>query len=426
MNKRHLLKSLPCISIYFVVTIFFLQACTQHHGLPSPSNPSAKFFGNKSEAGEEVVHQGINKSVFASDLDCREAEFSYKAVNYRGNKNIQGTEPLISNQNTQHIFNRDLPLSPGDLVDIKIEDGEGFSGQYIVNPDGSIKVPHLDPVKAAGLGLGQISKDIELALVRGEIFQPSTAKVIIQVLQLAAIEVAVSGAVFEPGRVRINESSNENTLDQRIKAAGDHSARRNLSEALRAASGIRPDAKLDQIILIRNGWRLQLDMSGVLSGNPSRDIALIDGDQVIVPSTGCFQSHLVRPSQITPKGFRVFMSNLIVPSESNANGAVGRFSSNLPYGTRLLQAAVSANCVGGIQLTNAPRKIILASKNPITGEIQVIERSVELLMRQAHREDINPYIMPNDALACYDSDVTNLRDFARTITELITPLKLLF
>lgn len=426
MKNYQLLKSLPCISTCFVVTIFFLQACTQHHGLPSPRNPSDKFFGNKGEAGEEVVHQGIHKSVFASDLDCREADFSYKAVNYRGSKRIQGTEPVNGNQQAQHIFNRDLPLSPGDLVDIKIEDGEGFSGQYIVSPDGSLNVPHLDPVKAAGVGLAQVSKDVELALVRGEIFQPSTAKVVIQVLQLASIEVAVSGAVFEPGRVRINESSNENTLDDRIKASGDHSARRNLSEALRAASGIRPDAKLDQVILIRNGWQLQLDMSGVVSGNPSRDIALIDGDQVVVPSTGCFQTHLVRPSQITPKGFRVFMSNLIVPSESNANGGVGRFSSNLPYGTRLLQAAVSANCVGGIQLTNAPRKIVLASKNPITGEIQVIERSVELLMRQAHLEDINPYIMPNDALACYDSDVTNLRDFAKTITEIITPLKLLF
>ena len=144
----------------------------------------------------------------------------------------------------------------------------------------------------------------------------------------------------------------------------------------------------------------------------------------MVPTSGCFQPHLVRPSQITPKGFRVFMSNLIAPAFDNASAAVGRFSSSLPYGSRLLQAAISANCVGGTQLTNAPRKVVLASNNPLTREMQVIERSVEELMRYANRDDINPYMMPGDAIACYDSDITNIRDAARGLTDFLSPLKL--
>jgi len=68
---------------------------------------------------------------------------------------------------------------------------------------------------------------------------------------------------------------------------------------------------------------------------------------------------------------------------------------------------------------------MLASTNPITGDYQVIERSVEELMRQAHDAQKNPYLMPNDAVACYDSDVTNIRDIARFMMDIINPIKLL-
>lgn len=65
------------------------------------------------------------------------------------------------------------------------------------------------------------------------------------------------------------------------------------------------------------------------------------------------------------------------------------------------------------------------SNNPITGQTQVIERSVEQLMRMPYRDLINPYVMPNDAIACYDSDVTNLRDIAGTLLDLIAPFSAL-
>jgi hypothetical protein len=236
----------------------------------------------------------------------------------------------------------------------------------------------------------------------------------------------VTGAVFQPGRVLINDNGKKMLIEQRVNATGDFSNKRLLSEALRAASGIRPDAKIDQIILIRQGWQIEVDLTGILTGLPVKDYPLIAGDQIIVPSTGCFQSHLVRPSQITPKGIRVFMSNLIDSAHNNSSANVNRYSTTLPYGTKLLQAAVSANCVGGKEWTNAPRKVMLASINPMTQQTQVIERSVEQLVRQANRDEINPYVMPNDAIACYDSSVTNLRDVARTVLDVITPFTLLF
>ena len=286
-------------------------------------------------------------------------------------------------------------------------------------------MPIIGVIEAGGATTNKLETKIELALVKAEIFQPANSSVTIHVLNWSSIEVSVAGAVFQPGTVLINKKPTGIQNSEHLEAFGDYSTTRLLSEAIRAASGIRPDAKLDQIILLRKGWQVQIDMTGMLSGNLVTDYPLVAGDRVIVPSTGCFQEQLVRPSLITPKGFRVFMSNLIDSAGDNSSAAVGRYSTSLPYGTRLLQAAVSANCVGGKDWTNAPRRVVLASRNPITGDTQVIERSVEELMTMPNKGNINPYLMPNDAVACYDSDITNYRDIAKTVVDLILPFKLL-
>ena len=130
---------------------------------------------------------------------------------------------------------------------------------------------------------------------------------------------------------------------------------------------------------------------------------------------------LARPSRITPPGIRVFMSNLTQPAASNAASAIGQDATRLPYGTRFLQGLVSANCVGGIQATNAGRWGVLISRNPITGESEVVARSIEKLVRSANRDDYNPVLLPNDAIACYDSHMTNVRDVIAMVSEVAAP-----
>lgn len=409
-----------------LIVMAALSACTQHHALKTPENPSQKLYGTISESGEYVSHEQPEILSYASDLDCSNSPYEYAAMHYRVDKRLStGVKHVLDHRQRDRLFNSDLTLSPGDMIELRIENGDGFSGRYILNPQGMVNIPYLKSISLLGMNVYQAAEKIEMALVKAEMFQPATISTNVQVLEWAEIDIVVTGAVFEPGRKRINQKFKERHVGEKMAAFGDYSSTRFLSEALRAASGVRPDAKLDQVILIRNGWQVEVDMGGIISGQHVDDIPLIAGDQVIVPTTGCFQKHLVRPSQITPKGFRVFMSNLIDSSMSNANAAVGRYSTSLPYGARLLQAAVSANCVGGKEWTNAPRKVILASTNPITGRYQVIERSVEALMREAHNEQQNPYLMPNDAVACYDSDATNIRDIANFMSDIISPLKLL-
>ncbi len=402
-----------------------LIGCTQGHSLSAPQHSQADFYGKSKGSGTQVRQQSPAESVFATAKQCEQYQNFAAAEHY-----ITGEPIKLSDYQPASfpVSNGQLALSglsPGDMVAVFLENGEGFNGNYIINSRGLLTLPLLAPIDVMGLPSNRVAEKISMALIKREIFKPATANVTVQVLNWSEIEVSVSGAVFNPGRVLINELRPTSKLEQITDAFGDFSSKRLLSEALRASGGVRPDAKLDQVILIRKGWRIETDMSGILTGKAVKDYPLIAGDRIIVPTTGCFQANLVRPSQITPKGFRVFMSNLIDSAGSNANAAVGKYSSNMPYGTRLLQSAISANCVGGKQWTNAPRKVVLVSVNPLTAQTQVIERSIEELIRNPNREQINPYLMPNDAVACYDSDVTNLRDIAATIADVILPLTLL-
>jgi len=420
-NKNY--KMIPVLVA--LIGTLVTQGCA-HHSSETIDESALRFYGTPANNGDDFMHEQSPNALFSDGLNCSKFQSMGAALNYRTDKplSLNANNMKASGENDP-ILAQGLLLSPGDLVEVLIEDGEGFNGRYIVDNAGYVKLPIIGVIEAGGATTNKLETKIELALVKAEIFQPANSSVTIHVLNWSSIEVSVAGAVFQPGTVLINKKPTGIQNSEHLEAFGDYSTTRLLSEAIRAASGIRPDAKLDQIILLRKGWQVQIDMTGMLSGNLVTDYPLVAGDRVIVPSTGCFQEQLVRPSLITPKGFRVFMSNLIDSAGDNSSAAVGRYSTSLPYGTRLLQAAVSANCVGGKDWTNAPRRVVLASRNPITGDTQVIERSVEELMTMPNKGNINPYLMPNDAVACYDSDITNYRDIAKTVVDLILPFKLL-
>ena len=319
-------------------------------------------------------------------------------------------------------FEGQTALSPGDLIHVDIVRGDGFSGDYVISAQGYVRLPHLGDLPAAGFPTEALETVISRRLVEGAFFRSNFVQVGVSVLQWAPIQVQVAGAVFSSGDVVLNERQAADDRDERVQAGGDFTTNRSLSAALRSAAGVRPDADIRNIVLIRKGRRQMFDLSGALDGSPIEDPLLVAGDRIYVPSRNCFQMKLARPSRITPPGIRVFMSNLTRPAASNANSAIGRDATNLPYGTQLLQGLVSANCVGGIQATNAGRWAVLISRNPITGQSEVITRAIEDMVRRADRDDFNPVLLPGDAIACYDSHMTNARDVVATLAETVSPL----
>jgi hypothetical protein len=241
-------------------------------------------------------------------------------------------------------------------------------------------------------------------------------------VQYAPVNVTVSGSVFNPGRHAIGGIKDSDKLDRVLAKFGDSPMERFVPAALRAAGGIRPDADVSRIKLVRNGKTTLLDWRGAFTGAPVDDMPLIGGDHLEVEEAGCYQSALVRPSQITPPGIRLTYSNLTSPVFGNGGTVQSPLSAGgVPYGTRLLQGLVQANCVGGSYATNARRYAVLISRNPKTMQTEVIQRSVEELVRSADRDSINPFLMPDDSIACYDSAVSEFRDVMGVLQSITTP-----
>jgi len=299
-----------------------------------------------------------------------------------------------------------------------------FSGEFVVNLDGNIIRPFSGQIRAIGLTNKVLSKKIERAFVRNGIFTARASRVSVRPVQYAPVNITIAGAVFNPGRHVINTIKPDDKQTKVLTRFGDSPMDRFVPAAIQAAGGVRPDADLTNVRVDRNGRSFVLNWRGALTGHPVDDLPLIKGDHVQVGESGCFQSGLVRPSQITPHGVKVFLSNLTVPALNNANSVQHQNSSaGVPYGTRLLQGLVQANCVGGTFATNARRHAVLISRNPKTRETEVIQRSIEELVRRADRDTINPHLMPDDAIACYDSGVTEFRDVMSVIFETVLPLK---
>lgn len=308
-------------------------------------------------------------------------------------------------------------LSRNDLVDVRIGDDDTFNGDYVVSRDGTIKLPFLPPIRAQGRLTSEIEQDIATQLIAGDFFA-ERPRISVRVADFASVSVGVAGAVFEPRSVEIGGVPGDQVDSRRQGALGASTEGRNLSAALRAAGGVRPDADISAVEVRRGGQLYVLDMRGVFEGQNAVDIMLLTGDEVSVPSRGCFQEDLMRPSPISPPGVSLFLSNLTQPAAGNAVSAVGRDVREIPYGTRYLQAVINTNCVGGARATSAHRSSVLFSRNPVTGVSVVIERDIEDLLRRADRDDYDPFLLPGDSIACYDSTITNIGEVGRVLGQL--------
>ncbi|WP_261193914.1 polysaccharide biosynthesis/export family protein [Pseudoruegeria sp. SHC-113] len=305
-------------------------------------------------------------------------------------------------------------VSRNDILDVRVGADVDLTGRYVVSRDGALKLPFIRAIPAQGRSVEEIEARLEQELLASGLYE-TLPPLSVRIADFASVTVGVSGSVFEPHQIEIGGVSGDETDTERQLALGASTEARNLSAALRAVGGVRPDADISAVELRRNGQLHVIDMRGVFEGRNMIDVMLITGDTIFVPSRQCFQDDLMRPSPISPPGVTMFLSNLTQPAQHNANSAIGRDVRQMPYGTRFLQAVVDSNCVGGAKTSSAHRSAALLSRNPETGVSVVMHRDIEAMLDRGDRDDYDPYILPGDALACYDSTVTNIAEVARVL-----------
>ena len=334
------------------------------------------------------------------------------------------------------ISQQRIPLSPGDRLRLTIPGigGEEFSGEYEVNFAGDLEIPFLEPVPVLGLVPAEVQARLRDRFLAEQLFLPGQLRVSVQVLDYAPVQVAVAGQVFKPGRILLSQESLVSVNAQGVNAEGDavalpgdYPVERYLTSALKAIGGVRPNADVSRVQVVRGGQSVDVDLSGIFNGTSVTDFPLIAGDQIVVPNTGVLQTDLIKPSQITPDSVDLYVSNVTQPGGGSSLQASSDVNvASFAYGATLAQALVSARCVGGTPSTNANRRALFIQTDTETGEVITSEYSINDVIDNATPSvEDNPFLMPDDAIACYDSRNTNIRGILGTVVDFINPLNLL-
>jgi polysaccharide export outer membrane protein len=156
-------------------------------------------------------------------------------------------------------------LRTGDIFEMRLsgmpaEYAADFAAQYTVSQDGTVNVPLIGEMKAAGMTASQVERSIQSKLVAEKIFTRPT--VLINIAQ-ATRYVSISGGVKAP---------------QRLSWSSDLT----LSSGIGNCSGLSDFGSPKGIKIIREGKIFGLFNLTELQKDPSKDPKLLPGDQVVV------------------------------------------------------------------------------------------------------------------------------------------------
>lgn len=207
----------------------------------------------------------------------------------------------------------DYLLGPGDQIRLDIIGYEQFdwaSTQRIVLSDGTIRLPLVGTVFAAGKTLETLEIEISRLLSR-ELVDPM---VDMSLVTLRPVVVNVVGDVYRPGPVQLGSLTQAQT---NIAAGNSLTTTTNtptLTAALAAAGGIRRTADVRQVIVQRrmaNGrtQEYSINLWRALTGEDNLGIlVMFDGDAIHVPRADGeteIDPALVASSSIAPTNVRV-------------------------------------------------------------------------------------------------------------------------
>jgi protein involved in polysaccharide export with SLBB domain len=161
----------------------------------------------------------------------------------------------------------DAPLRAGDTFELRLsgvpaDEVAQVSAVYTVDGAGEVNLPHIGKVRAAGLTTSALQTSIQTAYRNAEIYTNPT---VIIFMATGGRFVNVAGEVKGPGRIPFTADM---TLLRAITAAGDFTQ----------------FADEKRVRLLRGKEATVVDVRQIRK-DPSKDIPLIPGDQVLVPQS---------------------------------------------------------------------------------------------------------------------------------------------
>jgi polysaccharide biosynthesis/export protein len=187
--------------------------------------------------------------------------------------------PLSLHENV-HAQSTGYRIGPGDVLSLRIFAGgeEQHAAQLTVSSQGTINVPFIGSVKAQGLTVSQLEKNITAPLAADYLVDP---EVTITVNEYHSLQYTISGAVGAPG---LYEMKSQPTLMELIAKAGGLTANRgNVAYILRPSNRTSP-AKTTGAVSNSAQPPQKVDLKKLLDqGDMSQNMVLQSGDVVYVP-----------------------------------------------------------------------------------------------------------------------------------------------
>jgi polysaccharide biosynthesis/export protein len=164
-------------------------------------------------------------------------------------------------------------VGPADTLAITVVDEAELTRKYLVDPDGTITMPYIGRVQAAGLTLEDLRHRIAAELKKDWIKNP---QVLVGVEQYKARSVLVTGAVRAPQRVTLTGLTM--SLLEALTLAGSPTA--SAANEVTVVRAPKPGQKEPETITV--------DRRDLEVGRAGRDVVLEDGDIINVPEAKKF------------------------------------------------------------------------------------------------------------------------------------------
>lgn len=302
-------------------------------------------------------------------------------------------------------------LGPGDRLRITVfEEPEftvGNNGEQIVSPDGTIHLPLVGTLYVENLSVPEVT---EILLVRlSQLLKRPIVNVAL--VEARALRISVIGEVERPGSYAVTTDRTGSVVQGQTLGTRTLSTP-TVTEAIQIAGGITEAAAVRQVQVIRAQGTprervFDLDLWALLQvGDTTQDIALRDGDTVIVPRAEVLTAEEV--TELSEASFAPGEIRVQVVGEVEDPGAV-----QLRPNTPLNQAILAA---GGFNQRRAKKsEVRLVRLNP---DGTVTEREIAIDFESDLNDENNPLMRDNDVVIVGRSGLAATTD---TVTTVLAP-----
>jgi polysaccharide biosynthesis/export protein len=156
---------------------------------------------------------------------------------------------------------RPFVIGPADVVRVTVWKDPNLSTDAAVRPDGTITLPLVGDIPAAGLTAAELQAKVAERLAA----YAKDAVVTVAIVDVNSYRFTVAGNVEHPGM-----------FSPKYYVT--------VSEAIALAGGPNRYASTGNMVLVRRGERVPIDYDSILSGkSPEEDVVLLAGDSLRVP-----------------------------------------------------------------------------------------------------------------------------------------------